>query len=237
MESELSVLACFLVGLMSTLHCFGMCGGISTLLTMQTRNQNDHRAKFKIALIYNFGRIFSYSVIGLLAGLTSELGVNVFFQGGHTYLQFLSSIVLIIIALNILGWLSFFSHLEKITYAIWKPFQELLKWILPAKSVFDYFCLGLIWGWLPCGMVYSVLMLAIVSGDAIQSMLYMFAFGIGTLPGMVTTSVGGSFLKNSFNKPVFKYFSALLLIVIALLPITGFWNGDHSDHSHHHHHH
>ncbi len=235
MQQELSVLACFIIGLMSTLHCFGMCGGISTLLTLQSEKKNNKKSELKIAFIYNFGRIFSYTMIGLLAGIISQFGVNSIFQGGHSFLQILSSIILIIIALNILGWLSFLSYLEKMTYAIWQPLQQLLKWILPAKSVLDYFCLGLIWGWLPCGMVYSILMLAMVSGNAINSMFYMLAFGLGTLPGMITTSIGGSFLKNSLSKPAFKYFSAIVLIVIALLPITGFWHHVDSGHSHHHH--
>lgn len=236
MQTELTILACFIAGLSSTLHCFGMCGGISTMLSLQTEQSEQYSYKYRNAFLYNAGRIISYGMIGLLAGISTQFTTYHFFKNGHDFLQILSSIILITIAFHILGWFSSFKMLEKITYRIWKKVQVLFKWILPAKSPLAIFSLGLIWGWLPCGMVYSVLLLAVSSANAFDSMLYMLAFGLGTLPGMFTTTAGGSYLGLIAKSAVFKYISAAILIGIALLPLYSnvFHDDDHHQHSHHH---
>ena len=237
MQAELTLLASFIVGLSSTLHCLGMCSGISTVLFLQNTKPENNLRVYKNALVYNFGRLFSYTAIGLLAGVASQFVSQAFLLQGHFFLQVCSSIILILIALNIIGVFSISLILEKLAIFIWQPIKNLMKSFIPAKSPVEIFCLGLVWGWLPCGLVYSVLLLAVSSGNAIQSGLCMLAFGLGTLPGMLMTSVGSNIIKRGMQKPVFKYISAFLIIIIALIPFkTAFIDHDqHAHHSHHHH--
>lgn len=239
MQTELTILACFIAGLSSTLHCFGMCGGISTMLSLQSEQSEQYLRKYQNAFLYNAGRIFSYAMIGLLAGISSQFATYHFLKNGHQILQIISSIILITIALHILGLFSSFKIIEKVAYILWKKVQLLFKWLLPAKSPIAVFSFGLIWGWLPCGMVYSVLLLAVSSANALDSMLYMLAFGLGTLPGMFSASAGSSYINGLTKKAMFKYISAVLLIGIALIPFYSsfFSDNDHSNHSYLHHHH
>ena len=235
MVSELTVLACFIAGLASSLHCVGMCGGIATMISLQFDSKNLKHNRLISACIYNIGRIFSYALIGLLIGVISQFTTNITstFQV-HTFLQFFASVILILIALHMLGVFSILNVLERYMVGIWRPIQSLLKNILPAKSAADLFILGLIWGWLPCGLVYSIALLAATTGNAIMSSLYMIAFGLGTLPGMVTVSYSSSFLNVIGKNKIFRYLSAGILILIAL--ITLYLSLPVQNHQMHHHH-
>lgn len=241
MMTELTILACLLTGLMSTFHCLGMCGGITTMLALKTTQDNNKQARLANVLTYNLGRIFSYGMIGLLAGVISQFSVNqVFIQSGHLYLQIFSSLILIMIALHLLRWLPALTLLEKISLYLWRPIQKLFQWLLPAHSKLEIFTLGLIWGWLPCGLVYSILLLALSSGDPVKSFFYMIAFGLGTLPGMLSASLGSSFLNNKLKANKLRTLSATIIIIIALItPFSYLLMGQHHGHSHHHssHHH
>ena len=236
--TELTLVACFITGLVSTLHCWGMCGGITTLLVTQT-SQAQNKAFNLSALYYNLGRIFSYALIGLLAGIFSQFSSNVFFfNSGHIALQIFSSLILILIAMKILGRFVLLDFIENHMRIIWAPMQKVLATLLPAQTPIQQFSVGMIWGWLPCGMVYSILLLALASGNAIDSMLYLLCFGIGTLPGMFSLGLGAdSFLKRMDHQS-FRYVSAAIIILIALWqPLNWLVQPEaHHQHEHHHHH-
>lgn len=242
LDSSLTVTACFMIGLMSTLHCWAMCGGISTLLSFGTNAQApDSRSKSVMtAVFYNTGRIFSYGVIGLMIGLMSSATIQKIFAGnGHLYLQLLSSCLLILIALHILGWFSKITLLEKIGSGLWGRVQRIAKLFLPIDSLLKAFIVGSLWGWLPCGMVYSVLLLAATAEEPVVSMVYMLAFGMGTLPGMMMASLASQGFRAKLDVVMIRYVFGTLIILLALYaPLMHLNSGemDHSDHMHHHNH-
>ncbi len=235
-DSLITVTACFFIGLMSALHCLGMCGGISTLLSFGTdANVPDRRFKSVIiSAVYNIGRIFSYAVIGLMVGLISKLSVQkIFVANGHVYLQLLSSLMLIMIALHLLGWFSKLSVLEKIGGLLWKKIQSIAKIFLPIDSLLKAFLIGSLWGWLPCGLVYSVLLLAATASEPVESMIYMLSFGLGTLPAMMLVSVASQGFRAKLKDSKVRYVFSMFIILLALYAPLMLWNADTIDHSNH----
>ena len=242
-ESYLTITACFITGLASTLHCWVMCGGISTMLSYGLDNHvhTEHRFRQSFLLLnYNLGRIISYSAIGLLLGVFSEAGLKTFVSGsGHIFLKYLSSALLILIALKLIDCLKLPAFLFSLFNRLWSGLQQLLQLILPIDSLLKAFTVGLFWGWLPCGMVYSVLLLAIASGDARVSMLCMLAFGLGTLPGMLLAGMASQSFIKRLNIKQMRYVFAFVIVALALYPyVPQLFSDTHSGmHEHHHHHH
>ncbi len=235
----------FNLGLVSTAHCVGMCGGILTTLMLGSP-EDEKKSKLKVfkrSLAYNLGRISSYSMGGLFAGLLGAqfLGLSQN-SNAHLILQTLAALVLIGLALNILG----FSPLNKITEAIgmtlWKKIQPLGKHLYPINSQWRALLFGMLWGWLPCGLVYSALILSLSTGTALEGMLTMMFFGIGTLPGMLTIGYFSDYLKRLKTNIKFRWVTASLMILIAIsLPASTIYFSSHHDHgessmsSHQHH--
>ncbi|MBL1143109.1 MAG: sulfite exporter TauE/SafE family protein [Proteobacteria bacterium] len=219
-----TLIIAFNLGLFSTLHCIGMCGGfISTMMLASSESNNGEKKNIlKSSLFYNLGRIFSYSIAGLVVGLfgfaLTELlsSFNV-----RMVLQFLASIILIGIALNILGVLSLSKYLENSGMKLWRHIQPLTKSLLPVDSFIKAFLLGMIWGWLPCGMVYSALILSVSTGNAINGMLVMLFFGLGTLPAMLSAGYFVDYLNQFRQNKHLRWITAIVLILIAVsLPLS-----------------
>ena len=236
----------FNLGLFSTLHCVGMCGGILSAMMMAGNDDGEQKQISKISrsLAYNLGRICSYALAGLIAGLLGKTIINlVSGLNLHIVLQSIAAIVLIGIALNIMGVLPFNRYLEMMGSRIWKQIQPLGKHLLPVNSHSRGFMFGMLWGWLPCGMVYSALILSLSSGSPVYGMLVMLFFFFVFLIGMVSAVFfSGKLIELQKNRQL-RILTALLLIFIAIsLPISSVYFSTHHDHSdsastdHSHHH-
>lgn len=179
---ELSLLAAFLVGFLGGAHCVGMCGGIVAAMSLH----GGQRQPFVFHLGYNLGRILSYTLAGALAGLigsTAYLSERLLpLQQG---LYVLAQGVLILLGLYLAGLNRAVLMLERAGGALWSRLQPLLGRLLPIRSPGQALLAGGLWGWLPCGLVYSVLVSALASGGALQGASLMFAFGLGTLPNLL----------------------------------------------------
>ena len=236
----IQLLIAFNLGLFSTLHCLGMCGGILSTLMFLSNDTNASQKRTRLSFAYNIGRVISYSIAGFLAAfLTNAVIITISLANPHLFLQTVSAAVLIAIALNILGVLPFNTHLEKMGNKLWKYLQPLGKYFLPVNSFKRALLFGMLWGWLPCGMVYSALILAMSTGDAVYGMLTMLCFGLGTLPGMVSAGYFASALIRLRDNQKFRVLTALMLIMLAIsLPISALYFSDHhsnqNDHAHHH---
>lgn len=219
------------VGLLSSTHCLVMCGGIVGGLTISLplEIRKDSRLLLKFLLAYSLGRILSYAVAGLLAGLFGEFLVNAFsLQESHAQILFaLSTMILVGIGLHIAGWLPEFAQLEKIGVRLWGRIEPVAHSLLPVKSVSQALFLGFLWGWLPCGMTYSVLIWSALLGDALLGALAMAAFGLGTVPGILMASYfSGRF--HMFQKKGLK--RVLGMLIISLAVVFGFyWTPHYSD--------
>lgn len=215
---ELSIFSAFLVGLLGGGHCVGMCGGIVGAVSMTLPGQ---RPQLPYLLAYNGGRIASYTAAGVLAGL---IGASGFFLDHvlpvEKLLYALASLMLVALGLYLAGWWQGVLLLEKAGGALWKHLQPWSKKLLPLRSPPQAFALGLVWGWLPCGLVYSVLVAALASGSAVSGGLLMLAFGLGTLPTLLAMGMAAVQLKAFLQKLWVRRTSGLLVLAFGLLGLS-----------------
>ena len=204
-------LSAFLIGILGSGHCLGMCGGITTMLTSALAEQSSTNKKMALVTFYHVGRIFSYSLIGFLVALTSSLAAkNIGLP--IVILKTIAALFLILLGLYLGQWLMWLTHIEKLGKGIWSKISPLSKKVIPVNNKSKAFGLGMLWGWLPCGLIYSTLTWALASGDAINGALIMLAFGLGTLPALLALSFGLTVIKTFITNIYFKQLSAITLI-------------------------
>lgn len=187
---ELVVTSAFIAGLMGGAHCAAMCGGIVGIVSRPHAGSERIPRQWRYALAYNGGRIFSYAVAGSLAGALGQGGL--WLRGGPLAQQvmlFFAGVTLLLLALYVTGVTPVARGIEAAGAVVWRRVQPYSRWFLPADSVPRALGLGAIWGWLPCGMVYALLLTAMATADARQGALVMFAFGLGTLPNLMAISL------------------------------------------------
>ena len=160
MPVEISHLAAFIIGLVSTFHCWGMCGGIVGALGMNMPAAYKEQRYKQVFIIsgYNLGRISSYTMAGLLTGTAGFIFSSASGQHSHLVLQTLSGLILVFLGLRIGNWLPVIPLSEKLGGHVWKMLQPLGKPFLPVDRFYKALIVGAVWGWLPCGLVYSVLL-------------------------------------------------------------------------------
>jgi uncharacterized protein len=225
----------FNLGLFSTVHCVGMCGGILSAMMLsspETKQQNKVYV-FNRSLAYNLGRISSYAIAGLVSGSIGLKFAGLFQSiNAHIILQSIAALVLISLALNILGLLPFKKFTESIGMSVWKHIQPLGKYLYPINSFWRALLFGMLWGWLPCGLVYSALLLSLSTGSAYNGMLTMLFFGLGTLPGMLTAGYFSNYLNNIKENSHIRITTAILMILIAIsLPVSTLYFSKHHNNS------
>ncbi|MBF0602637.1 MAG: sulfite exporter TauE/SafE family protein [Nitrospirae bacterium] len=178
----------FIAGLFSSAHCLVMCGAIVGALTMSLplSVREQPRTLLGYLAAYNSGRILSYALAGFLAGSFGEMVVRSFgLDHGHSnVLLWISFLFLVGIGLYIAGWLPGVALLEKTGIGLWNRIDPLARSLLPVNSIARAVVFGILWGWFPCGLTYTVLIWSATTGNAIQGAVAMMAFGVGTLPGI-----------------------------------------------------
>ena len=219
MENPLTYTSAFLLGLFSTIHCVGMCGGIigALSLSLPVEIRNNKARMLMFITTYNIGRILSYSFAGLVAG---AIGTGVLasagFDQGHAVLRAIGVAMMVAIGLYLAGWLPQLAIVEKIGVPVWKKLEPLGRKLLPVASLPKAMAYGLIWGWLPCGLVYFVLLWALTAGNAAQGALTMLAFGIGTLPTLLATGFMTSWLTRFARSTRARQLVGLLIVAMAI---------------------
>jgi hypothetical protein len=178
--------AAFSLSLVGGLHCAGMCGGIVGALQL---NRPRDVSAGRLALGYHSGRLASYALAGGLAGL---LGAALYaadvlpLQAG---LLLMGSLMLLAIGISMFGRGRWLKRIEPVGAWLWQSIAPLARRVYPPRSGGQALVAGMAWGWIPCGMVYAALPLALVAGGPLQGMLVMLAFGLGTLPNMLAVDV------------------------------------------------
>ncbi len=219
MDNPLTYTSAFLLGLFSTIHCIGMCGGIigALSLSLPVGIRSNKPRMLMFITTYNIGRILSYSFAGLVAG---AIGTGVLasagFDQGHAILRAIGVAMMIAIGLYLAGWLPQLAIVEKIGVPVWKKLEPVGRKLLPVASLPKALAYGLIWGWLPCGLVYFVLLWALTAGNAVQGALTMLAFGIGTLPTLLATGFMTSWLTRFARSPTARQVVGLLIVAMAI---------------------
>ena len=179
---EFSLLTALLAGLLGGVHCVGMCGGIVAAFSFRA---DGTQPPFRLHLAYNLGRIFSYAMFGALAGALGASLKLATFLPAQTLLYVLAQIVMILLGLYLAGLNRWVLVFERAGGALWRVMQPLFRRLLPVRSLPQALLAGMAWGWLPCGLVYSVLVSALAAGSATSGAALMLAFGLGTLPNLL----------------------------------------------------
>lgn len=203
----------FTLGLLGSFHCIGMCGPIALSIPGQTRSPF---AMFLRGLLYNTGRILTYSCIGFVFGV---LGMGATIAGYQNVLSIVLGSLIIIFAL--------FPHIKLpgkakdlysgFTSQISKHISTLYK----SNSRFSSFFIGLLNGFLPCGFVVTALAAALITSTTFHSAIYMALFGLGTLPVMLMMNMAPGYISPKTRSKL-RPFSAYFAIIIGLLLI---WRG------------
>lgn len=215
-----SYLVALLMGLFSALHCLGMCGSIIGSLTLSLRREIRENKKLLVPFVfsYNLGRIVSYSLAGLLAGLAEHVLSMPLGEGhGHRILQILSALIMAGAGLHIAGWFPRFAYIEKAGGVVWRRIEPYGRRLVPVETLPKAFVFGMIWGWLPCGLVYAALALSATTGDVVRSTFTMFAFGLGTMPAVMGVGIMTSWMVRLSTMKKFRQMTGITLIVLGLL--------------------
>ncbi|MDD2724257.1 MAG: sulfite exporter TauE/SafE family protein [Methylovulum sp.] len=215
-----SYLVAFVMGLVSSLHCIGMCGSIIGTLTLSLSPEIRHKKALLLPFVfnYNFGRITSYTIAGALAGVIQSLATMQMGElHGHRLLQILSALIMAGAGLYIAGWFPRFAYIEKAGMHFWKKIEPYGRKLIPVKTRTQAYLFGMVWGWLPCGLVYAALALAATAGDVSKSALTMLAFGLGTLPAVMGVGIMTGILTRLSRMQRFKQAIGLFMIILALL--------------------
>lgn len=219
------MLVAFLVGLISTIHCIGMCGGLVGAMTMSLRPEiRENRAQLLLySFAFNSGRILSYAVAGFLLGWFGQSLSEILMPNhGVGLLRLLAAIMIIVLGFYIAGWFPGFSRIEKLGMPLWKYLQPIGQRLLPVTKLWQAFVFGAIWGWLPCGLVYYMLIMspAAAANGALNSALFMFVFGLGTLVPLISAGFLTGRLSILQESPRIRQISGLLLILMGIIGLV-----------------
>jgi len=232
---SLDFFSAFIIGLIGSGHCIAMCGGITTMLTSAIPNnkydnnqqipvndlnvsqpkQEVYSSKATLVFCYNIGRIASYCLLGAIVGFTGSIAaknIGLPLVG----LRIFSAVFVILLGLYLGQWLMWLNRIEALGKRLWKHISPLASHVIPVNTPMKALGLGAIWGWLPCGLVYSTLTWALASSSILNGASIMFFFGLGTLPALLTLSVGFDSIKNILVNPLLRKIMALSLIFFGI---------------------
>jgi sulfite exporter TauE/SafE len=218
--SEVGYAAIFLVGLLGGTHCVGMCGGIVGALSMQAPQG---RMALSVQLAYNLGRIASYVAAGMVAGALAQIVGELLPLQRALYLA--ASLMLVAMGLYLLGLTQSLVWLEKRGQLVWRRVQPFTARFLPVRGAAQALPLGLLWGWLPCGLVYSALTTALASGSAGKGALLMLAFGLGTLPNLLLAGLLLVRFRRFAQARATRLVSGLLVLGYGFYGVLNLWRG------------
>lgn len=217
---SVDLLSAFVVGLLGGVHCVGMCGGIVGALSFGLPPDRN----LPILLAYNVGRISSYTLAGALMG-----ALGFYFSGllpvqlAQRVLLTFAGLFLILMGLYLAGWWNALSRVERAGGLLWRRIEPLGRGLLPVRSVRHALLLGLLWGWLPCGLVYSALVWTVSAGGAVEGAMLMLAFGLGTLPNLLLMGVAAAQLTRWARQPLVRALAGALVIVFGALLLFDAW--------------
>jgi hypothetical protein len=189
-----------LAGFLSGVHCLGMCGGLSTAISLQLGT-----GRARLLFIVHLGRIASYTAIGAaLGGVASVIKIwpqTAWLQQG---LYVLSLLMIALLGLHLAGWNRLLARVEQAGRPIWRMLQPHFQRALPLRNAQSALVAGLAWGWLPCGLVYSAAIGALSTGRAWQGAATLLAFGLGTLPNLLAMGLAAERLGHWLRRPALR---------------------------------
>jgi len=225
MLTETGFFAALLVGLLGGVHCAGMCGGIVSAISMTLPAG---RSRWPVLLGYNLGRIVSYCLAGALMGGLGAFAAH--WSGIHQaqlLLQIIAGLFMLALGLYLGRWWTGLAVLERLGGLAWSRLEPLGRRFLPVSRVRDSMAAGLVWGWLPCGLVYSVLIWSLSAGSAASGAWLMLGFGLGTLPNLLLLGALAARLTRWLQRRSTRAVAGLLVMIFGLYtlyrPVLALW--------------
>lgn len=216
---EFSYLSAFAAGLLGGVHCIGMCGGIVGALGLGMAQQQKNAGFYAILLGYNLARIASYTLAGALLGGVAALAIHwLDIRSLQKILQWIAAIFMLLLGFYLAGWWTLLTRVEVVGTLIWRHIEPLARRMLPVRTWSQAILLGLLWGWLPCGLVYSLLLTAVASANALNGALIMLCFGLGTLPNLLAMGVFAQQLNTWVRNHQVRQLAGIMVIGF------GLWN-------------
>lgn len=222
--------AALLAGFLGSAHCFGMCGGISGLFAANA-SASSLRNDMPKAIAYNLGRIMTYAVVGALIAAIGAAFIDVIPKlAGPVRLA--SGVLIILVGLQVAFRWRLLAPVENLGARLWSRVAPSGSRLFPVTSIFGALRLGLLWGLLPCGLVYSALLIAASTADALHGSLIMLMFGLGTMPAMLATGLGAARIASFASKN--HLYAGLLIVILGavtlVLPIQSLLGSAHHAH-------
>jgi sulfite exporter TauE/SafE len=199
-----------------------MCGGIMGALSYGLDDEVKQQPSrlFSFVLAYNSGRVLSYALAGgLIGGAGGALAAFMGEGSGHRWLQWLASVILILIGLHVAGWLPRLALVERIGLPLWRYLEPMGRRLMPVRSLLVAVLYGAIWGWLPCGLVYTMLITTTAQADPLSGALYMAVFGLGTLPAVAATGLLTGRLYALMRTPYLKAIIGVTIVGLGLVTL------------------
>ncbi|MDR3351908.1 MAG: sulfite exporter TauE/SafE family protein [Zoogloeaceae bacterium] len=202
----------FLVGLINGVHCVGMCGGILGALSM------GEAPRLRLHLAYHLGRIASYMLAGGMVGALGAGSAALAEQWPLRLFFFLfANLMLVAMGLYLLGRARLLARVEGWgKRLLWQRLQPLGKRFLPVRRVTQALPLGLLWGWLPCGLVYGALATALGASSAWEGAFWMLGFGLGTLPNLLCAALLLSFTRRWLQSATLRFLAGGMILAYGL---------------------
>ncbi len=217
------LISALLIGLLGGSHCVGMCGGIAGALSMGLPAAVRQRplALLRYLLAYNAGRLASYASAGAIAGGLGAGALSfIEVDTARHVAALLAALFLIALGVYLTGFTPLLAPLERLGSHLWRHLEPFGRRFLPPRSMAQALALGLVWGWLPCGMVYSVLVWALTTGSALDGALLMLAFGLGTLPTLLALGAAARGLQRLARHTWLRRAAGLAVIALALYSLA-----------------
>ncbi len=213
------LLTALIIGLFSSVHCLGMCGGIAGALAWSLpAGTRDNRIRLAGYLgAYSVGRVGSYALAGAAVGwLGSGIHAALSPRDGYLLLQWIAALLMTGIGLYIAGWFPRLAHMERLGLPLWRRLEPIGRHLIPVKGPGHALLYGLVWGWLPCGLVYSALLLAVATGSPERGASFMLAFGAGTLPAVLGMGMLAQWMGQLSRRMAVRRVAGLLLVAMGL---------------------
>ncbi len=220
--SEGGMLAAFAVGLLGGVHCAGMCGGIAGALALGLAPGARARRERLLLLLaaYNLGRISAYALAGAAAGLLGMLAADLVpVHAVRTGLALAAAALVVALGLHLGGWWHGVQRIERLGGHLWARVRPRMARLLPVRSLPAAFALGLLWGGIPCGLVYTVLAWALASADPLAGAALMAAFGAGTLPNLLAIGAAAGWAARLLRRRAVRTLAGLAVAA------WGLWMG------------
>lgn len=209
------IVPALLMGVFGGAHCVAMCGGVSSMLCAGQGRPSG------FSLAYNAGRVASYTLLGLIVGSLGTLDLGLPMDALRFGLRALAAVCMLTVGLHLIGLPSFVKALESVGAPLWRRVAPVARRLLPLRSPWHALAAGSLWALMPCGLLYGALALAATSESPLEGAATMAAFGLGTVPVMLTVGVLAHRVVQAFARAWVRRAAGALILAFGLWSTAG----------------